>query len=326
MDREDNVRDLTATRPLPVLGHYHLHPLVGVVNHFVGPLGVIDEVHVGEPYNLGGSWHVGLAGKTLPIYLQDVVLVVPVAHFFWFEVLLYLDVLHLGIGVQVNVEGVLTHHHVRPWEDGNLVIPRPVTGTSAWLAEVAGECQYKEVYPVFYVTVEVVIGTLTRMNHGWLYGGKVLGQLLYHLLGGAGYLLDGVRVVLGAEFFVELERGLYLYLLAVRSFDLEAPFQGGVNAHGGKVFAHVLAGNDLGTVALGVPDHKVSPILSHLGVYNLHLLAVTGEFLVLIAGNNVCCPQDLQIVQPHQQWQVGVLFYEVHLVQQYTDLPLLVRL
>ena len=78
----------------------------------VGPLGVISDVHVGEPAQLGRHGHVGSAGEVpaavlWSIHDQSLVSVVPVCGFLVFCVARYLDVLTGGPGIQIGVGGVL---------------------------------------------------------------------------------------------------------------------------------------------------------------------------------------------------------------------------
>ena len=103
---------LDGGRHLDVDRDDQLHVGVDVLDHVVVVLGVVEQVDVGEEHHLGRCRHVGLAGEHLAAVLgrlnnERAVAVVPVGRLLVAGEAADGDLLAVGFGVQVGVEGVL---------------------------------------------------------------------------------------------------------------------------------------------------------------------------------------------------------------------------
>src|SRR3990172_1305779 len=204
-----------------------VNQVVAILDELVAPLGVVDQVDIGGPDELGRCGEVGLPGEHLPAVLGGVddegtVAVRPVAHLLIPGVGYRFDVLAVGGGVQVGMEGVLGYPALEPWprilgalEEGRLVVAGPGVHPGAGPADVTGKHHGQVEGAVNLRGVEVVVHPLPMVDCHRLDGGYILGQAEDELPGGAGNLGYRFQVVVLEMDLVHLKERHHLYLFTV---------------------------------------------------------------------------------------------------------------
>ena len=110
--RQGNIRILDRSGHLNVHRNDHFDVRIDVLDHAVGPLGIIDQVDVVEDQSFGGRRHVALAGEVLAAELRRVddqsqVAVVPIRRFFVLGVGMGMDLFAVRALVEIELEAGL---------------------------------------------------------------------------------------------------------------------------------------------------------------------------------------------------------------------------
>ena len=205
--RQGDVRVFDGRGHLDVNRDDHLDVGVDVLDHAIGPLGVVDQVHVGEDHGFGGRRHVGFAGEDLAAVFRRVddqcqVAVVPISRLLVLGVGVGMDFFAVRALVEIEVKRVFRHPAFearsgpcRALKQRGFVIAGPGMAAGAGLADVAGEHQRQVRRAVHFRRMKPVIDAFALVNCHRLDRRDVLGQLLDHLFRRLSNLNHGVEVV-----------------------------------------------------------------------------------------------------------------------------------
>ena len=316
-----------------VLGDDHLDARVDVLEHVVGMLGVVEQVHIVEMQRLGRRRHVRLAGEAFAAGLGRVndqrhLTVVPVGRLLTLALGRNLDLFAVCALIEIEVERIFGDPTLEArtglraaLEQCGLVVSGPGVYSGALLADVAGQHHRQICGPIRLGGVEPVVDAFALMNRdrpAVLCGlPDVARQALDHLLGATGHLSRVFDAVVLQMNLIHLPERLNLDFAPIDQLDLPLAVQDRVDR---RLLADFVAGQRDGLVGLRVPDHTVADFVVLLVGQTLHLVAraVLGQ-AAFVAGEDLVGPQPLERVGPHQQREIGELFDEFLVVPLFVD-------